>query len=419
MSYQFIHIEDYGINISKKRSNNGTSEKYKKETKGRSVSQIISEAKRDNGFCSHVEKPEDPIILYGKSLDEVEKLAMEYHSKTKIIDKNGKEKKLRSDANVLLAGVISLNRENMEIWEDYKNDSIAYLKNKYGKKLISVIEHTDEEHPHIHFYCIQDIGKKFDLIHDGKKALYENKDKKKHDQNIAYLNAMRDFQEDFFKVVSSNYGLTKDGPKRARLSRSDYFKQSREVSLLDQVKLKATETGKKQGYSFAVDQFEKSSWWGKTKIAVSFKNSEFTALKADYKKLSRRKNHYKKKVDEVKEEISSEYENKLSEEYKKNKATSRNLYFTLNENQSLKEYKTKYEDLNKSFNETLEEQKKPLLEENNTLKTENQNLKTENTENKKQLEKYQEFFTRVKKYYGDRFSDFLEKIKPKTTIKPK
>ena len=230
---------------------------------------------------------------------------------------------------------------------------------------------------------------------------------------------MRDFQEDFFKVVSSNYGLTKDGPKRARLSRSDYFKQSREVSLLDQVKLKATETGKKQGYSFAVDQFEKSSWWGKTKIAVSFKNSEFTALKADYKKLNRRKNHYKKKVDEVKEEISSEYENKLSEEYKKNKATSRNLYFTLNENQSLKEYKTKYEDLNKSFNETLEEQKKPLLEENNTLKTENQNLKTENTENKKQLEKYQEFFTRVKKYYGDRFSDFLEKIKPKTTIKPK
>ena len=63
MSYQFIHIEDYGINISKKRSNNGTSEKYKKETKGRSVSQIISEAKRDNGFCSHVEKPEDELTV--------------------------------------------------------------------------------------------------------------------------------------------------------------------------------------------------------------------------------------------------------------------------------------------------------------------------------------------------------------------
>jgi hypothetical protein len=45
MSYQFIHIEDYGINISKKRSNNGN-EKYKKETKGRSVSQIICRSKK-------------------------------------------------------------------------------------------------------------------------------------------------------------------------------------------------------------------------------------------------------------------------------------------------------------------------------------------------------------------------------------
>ncbi|MEQ1183767.1 plasmid recombination protein, partial [Acinetobacter nosocomialis] len=224
MSYQFIHIEDYGRNAAKKTKNDGKNKKYNDETKGRSVSQIISEAKRENGFCPHVEKPEDPILLYGVGLEEVERLAIEYHENTKIADKNGKVKKLRTDANILLAGVISLNRENIEIWDDYKNDSIAYLKNKYGKNLISVIEHTDEEHPHLHFYCIQDTGKRFDLLHDGKKALFENKDKKKHDQNIAYLDSMRAFQEDFYKVVSSNYGLSKDGPRRARMSRSDYFK---------------------------------------------------------------------------------------------------------------------------------------------------------------------------------------------------
>jgi predicted nuclease with TOPRIM domain len=55
-------------------------------------------------------------------------------------------------------------------------------------------------------------------------------------------------------------------------------------------------------------------------------------------------------------------------EHKKNKATSRNLYFTLNENQSLKEYKTKYEDLNKSFNETLEEQKNLFWKKTTLLK---------------------------------------------------
>ena len=340
MSYQFIHIEDYGINISKKRSNNGTSEKYKKETKGRSVSQIISEAKRDNGFCSHVEKPEDPIILYGKSLDEVEKLAMEYHSKTKIIDKNGKEKKLRSDANVLLAGVISLNRENMEIWEDYKNDSIAYLKNKYGKKLISVIEHTDEEHPHIHFYCIQDIGKKFDLMHDGKKALFENRDKKKHDQNIAYLDSMRAFQEDFFKVVSSNYGLSKDGPRRARMSRSDYFKLGREVKLINQVKLKA----KKDGYKFAIDEFENKNWLNKITASITFNK------------------------DALNEAISrgNKYKKSLGSKTKKLK--------------ELEDIETKYNDLRKDFKLRVNNQTENLRNKNNTLESENEKIKNKNKE---------------------------------------
>uniref|UniRef100_UPI00163D6268 plasmid recombination protein n=1 Tax=Enterococcus faecalis TaxID=1351 RepID=UPI00163D6268 len=163
MSYQFIHIEDYGKTVSKKKKNDGKNEKYKKESKGRSVREIIAEAKRESGNCPHVENPEDPKLLYGVDLDQVEKLAYEYHENTKIHDKNGKEKKLRSDANILLAGVISLNRDNIEIWEEYKNDSIQYLKNKYGKNLISVIEHTDEANPHIHFYCIQNTGKKFDL----------------------------------------------------------------------------------------------------------------------------------------------------------------------------------------------------------------------------------------------------------------
>ncbi|MEH4495261.1 hypothetical protein POY18_27250, partial [Klebsiella pneumoniae] len=60
MSYQFIHIEDYGRNVSKKKKNDGKNDKYKKESKGRSVREIIAEAKRENGNCPHVENPEDP-----------------------------------------------------------------------------------------------------------------------------------------------------------------------------------------------------------------------------------------------------------------------------------------------------------------------------------------------------------------------
>ena len=419
MSYQFIHIEDYGKTVSKKKKNDGKNEKYKKESKGRSVREIIAEAKRENGNCPHVENPEDPKLLYGVDLDQVEKLAYEYHENTKIQDKNGKEKKLRSDANILLAGVISLSRDNIEIWEEYKNDSIQYLKNKYGKNLISVIEHTDEANPHIHFYCIQNTGRKFDLIHDGKKALFENKDKIKHEQNVAYIEAMRNLQEDFWKVVSKNFGLTKDGPKRARLSRSDYFKQSREVKLLDQVKVNAINTGKKLGYKKAINDFNDRSWFNKITFVKSFKikslEEESAELKKKNKALASRKNLYKDRVGSTIEE----YEDKLAEQYKKNKSTSKNLYLTLNENEKLKEYKSKFDILNNSFIEQVEKEKKPILEENNTLKTENKNLKDENEKNKTKIEAYSEFVTRVKNYYGDRFSDFLEKIKPKTKIKPK
>ena len=376
MSYQFIHIEDYSRTIAKKKKNDGK-EKYNKETKGRSVRDIIAEAKREIGNCPHVENPKDPILLFGVDLDEVEKLAYEYHENTKLTDKNGKEKKLRSDANILLAGVVSLNRENEDIWDEYKKDAIAFLSNKYGKKLVSVIEHTDEENPHFHFYVIQEQGKRFDLIHDGKKALFENKDKIKHEQNIAYLNAMRDFQEDFFKVVSSNYGLSKDGPKRARMSRSDYFKLGREVKLINQVKIKA----KKDAYKFAIDEFRNENWLNKITTSFDFNRKSL-------EEATRRGDKYKKS---------------LGSKNKKLKA--------------LEDIETKYNDLRKDFkirvnnqtellrnkNSDLENENKKIKQENTDLISENQNLKTT-------LEESFPLYELLKNKYGDRFEEWKESL---------
>lgn len=376
MSYQFIHIEDYSRTIAKKKKNDGK-EKYNKETKGRSVRDIIAEAKREEGNCPHVENPTEPILLYGKILDEVERLVYEYHDKTKLKDKNGKEKKLRSDANILLAGVVSLNKDNADIWDDYKNDAIAYLSNKYGKKLVSVIEHTDEANPHFHFYVIQDPGKRFDLIHDGKKALFENKDKIKHEQNIAYLNAMRDFQEDFFKVVSSNYGLSKDGPKRARMSRSDYFKLGREVKLINQVKIKA----KKDAYKFAIDEFRNENWLNKITTSFDFNRKSL-------EEATRRGDKYKKS---------------LGSKNKKLKA--------------LEDIETKYNDLRKDFkirvnnqtellrnkNSDLENENKKIKQENTDLISENQNLKTT-------LEESFPLYELLKNKYGDRFEEWKDNL---------
>ena len=380
MSYQFIHVEDYSKVIAKKRGNGGKG-KYNEETKGRSVRDIIAEAKREEGNCPHVENPKPPLLLYGKNLDEVEKLAYKYHENTKLTDKNGKEKKLRSDANILLAGVVSLNRENEDIWDEYKNDAIAFLSNKYGKKLVSVIEHTDEANPHFHFYVIQDPGKRFDLIHDGKKALFENRDKKKHDQNIAYLNAMRKVQEDFFRVVSSNYGLSKDGPKRKRTSRKDYFKQKREIKLIQQVK----EQAKIDGYNFAVDDFHGKSWLNKVATSFAVKNSTLQEATA-------RGDRYKKGLSSTK---------------KKLKNTESDLEETEKELSSLKD----------NFKERVNNQTSLLKDKNNKLTVENENIKKQNEqlehENKNLktiLEESLPLYELLKNKYGDRFEEWKESL---------
>ncbi|HBN1757361.1 TPA: hypothetical protein L1580_004681 [Escherichia coli] len=365
MSYQFIHFEDYSINKAKKKTNREEKKAkdagvkvsdYNEETKGRNLREVIAEAKREVGNCPHVDNPSDPVLLYGVDLDTVEEMALNYHSKTKIKDKNGKEKKLRKDANVILAGVISLNRENENIWEDYKKSSIEYLKNKYGDKLKSVIEHTDEAHPHFHFYIIQNEGEVFDLIHDGKKAAMDVRslNKTKGEQNTAYIKAMRSYQEDFFLNVASNYGLTKDGPKRARLSREDYLKQKKEIELLNQLRKKqeveliqlkektekeikelkekseieikkakddalalGRRIGRSEGFKSAIIDFrDNKNIFSKVIFSKTFSENMINQLKKKNKdlvdknkKLFERKEHYKK---------DASYKNKYYQEEKKN-----------------------------------------------------------------------------------------------------
>lgn len=350
--YQFIHVEAYSLNVSKKKIN----KKYNAETKGRNVSDVINEVKRKPGFCDHVENPEEPIVLYGVSPDEVEVLAQSYFDNTKLTDSLGRPRALRKDANVLLAGVVSLNSEISMIWDDYKKDAIKYLKEKYGDTLVSVVEHTDEGNPHLHFYCVQKHGEKFELIHDGKKAFFEVGGKIQYKKEKAFKEAMRSFQEDFFLKVAAGYGLMKTGPRRQRLSNEDYWNQKREIDLINQhkkkikddadlllnsvneqiesqkkkanseiVSLKETATaagiriGKRLGYKDAIKDFEGKNYFNRL-IFSKKHNEEMIALlekrnddlKEKNKKLFNRKEKYKAEGIE-----NSIYKNKYEEERQK------------------------------------------------------------------------------------------------------
>lgn len=234
--YQFIHVEAYARQAGKGKAG------------GRSVRDVIAEGGREPGNCPHVEDPQPPKIWLG-SLDQVEREANEWAEQA--TDEKGR--KLRKDGLCLLAGVVSLPRSQEKNWPEFSKWAMKYLKHTYGDRLRCVIEHVDESHPHIHFYCVAKPGKRFESVHHGKAAAYRARleGAKKGAQNKAYIDAMRALQDDFSMKVGQPFGLTRLGPGRRRLTRSQWQKEQKQAEALQQVEQTAKkrhEHYKKQGF---------------------------------------------------------------------------------------------------------------------------------------------------------------------------
>ena len=106
-----------------------------------------------DGYCGHVENPQPPVQVYGCSPREAANRAANWAGQAK----DAKGRKLRCDAPCLLAGVLSYPRAGDD-WDSFKEASVRWLKGKYGDNLVSVIEHQDEAHPHLHFYAVPAPG---------------------------------------------------------------------------------------------------------------------------------------------------------------------------------------------------------------------------------------------------------------------
>ena len=210
MAYQFIHVESYS-RTSPKKGKNG----------GHSVASVVNEAIREKNSIPHVENPKAPTYIYGKPLEVLEETCNTWADSMK--DAQGR--KLRKDALCLAAGVVSMPAETTpEAWEAFKIDAVEHLKAKYGDRLQTVIEHTDESHPHLHFYVVPRPGERFEAVHQGKMAAAESKRAGglKGAQNQAYKSAMRQYQDEFFETVGIKNGLTRIGPGRRRLTREEW-----------------------------------------------------------------------------------------------------------------------------------------------------------------------------------------------------
>ncbi len=253
MAYQFIHIEAYAREI-------------KKGLTGRTVREIIAEAKREPGNCPHIDIDKKsnpalaPVRIYGLNLDKVEEEVHMWAENSK----DGGGQKLRKNGNCLLAGVVSLPDDTLEKdWQSFKNSAVNWLKKEYGKCLRSVIEHKDEAHKHLHFYCIPEAGKQFSSIHKGIEARTKARQEKlsSKEQNLAYCEAMREFQDKFSIEVGQHHGLTRIGPGRRRLTRAQWQQEQAQARALKQAKSRAKKV-LKQAEKQAEEKAQKTAGFG-------------------------------------------------------------------------------------------------------------------------------------------------------------
>lgn len=134
---------------------------------------------------------------------------------------DGRGHALRADGLAMAAGVASLPAEQAEDWPRFREATVAWLREQYGERLRSVVEHTDEAHPHLHFYAVPLPGERFEVLHPGRLAASKKAQQggKKGAQNAEYKKAMVGWQDGFQNAVAAHFGLVRLGPGRRRLTR--------------------------------------------------------------------------------------------------------------------------------------------------------------------------------------------------------
>lgn len=287
--HQFIHINSYSLTTPKKAKEGG-----------HSVRSIVGEANREPGNHPHVKDPQPPVLLHGKPLELLESTCETWASSMT----DAKGRKLRKDALCLVAGVVSAPAEIGQGWQAFRDESVAWLRRKYGDQLQTVVEHTDEDQPHLHFYVTPAPGARFDTIHEGRAAADAIKGKgTKASREIAYNAAMTRFQDDFSEAVALRHGMNRLGPGAPRVTRAEAVKrkETRRVlgaQLVREVKA-AVATGERRGFAQGKAQgmtageaegieqaraeFEKKSLFAKLTDFIKGLTRENTELKAKLK----------------------------------------------------------------------------------------------------------------------------------------
>jgi Plasmid recombination enzyme len=181
------------------------------------IGRILMEADRHPDFSDHVKNKKQAQWIIGSRL-EVETAVTEYMAKPAVVKIRGniqRQRKRRSDHRCLVAGVASWvdsvdicsarGYPKKDLLLKWRNLSLEWLSQKFGEKLIGVCLHTDESHPHIHFFVVGDAQR----LHPGMKN--ELKDDRRivkpADRFEAHRAGLRACLDDYYEFVGRACGL--------------------------------------------------------------------------------------------------------------------------------------------------------------------------------------------------------------------
>lgn len=193
------------------------------------IAGITAEAARLHGATGHLTHPEPPTQLFGVSPVDAGRIALERLADA--LDSRGR--RLRSDAAAMVAAVASYpvprsivmdpsDPTQMTTYLRWRSLTEAWMQERFGDTLESIVEHTDESFLHVHGYAVPKLGDdrrlQLDSIHPGRAAVSAaiQAGQAKGRQQAIYKAAMKALQDDFHTSVSVHFGHERAGPKRRR-----------------------------------------------------------------------------------------------------------------------------------------------------------------------------------------------------------
>jgi hypothetical protein len=178
---------------------------------------VLSEADREPGFTAHIPAVKPPVWRMG-SKQAVDNAIVKYMSEPAPVRlKSGKlaYRKRRKDHRCLTAGVLSWPDPTADFssgnpllkikFQSWLDKTQKWLDKQYGENLVAVCLHTDESHPHIHFFVVGDAQR----LHPGLRAelINDNRIVDPAARMLAHKSGLKSWLDDYQDSVGQHYGM--------------------------------------------------------------------------------------------------------------------------------------------------------------------------------------------------------------------